>query len=228
MSSSQQPQQQVDDVDIEAAVVEFLAQNPSFFTHHPDLLATLQIPHQSGRAVSLLEYQVRVLRDRNQALQSRLNELLNVARDNDRLAERMHRLTLELMKASSLESVIFCLQDELQTSFECDAVVLKLLGRGDSSQNWVELTAAQRKIFAQPLQEPRPICGRLPRAQLELLFGDTATAINSAALVPLHDTSLIGFLAMGSYRPDRFHPGMGTIFLRQLGASAACALQRYL
>jgi uncharacterized protein YigA (DUF484 family) len=227
MTSSQQPQH-ADDETIEASVVDYLSRNLRFFEQHPDLLAQLRIPHASGSAVSLLEHQVRVLRERNQNLQDRLDELLEVARDNDRLAERMHRLTLELMDATSVDGILFCLKDELRGSFDCDAVTVRLLGRGDPAQGWVELSMAERKLFSQVLKEPRPMCGRLPRDQLQFLFGDTATAIGSAALVPLADNGLIGLLAMGSYRTDRFHPGMGTVFLRQLGAGAGRALRRYL
>lgn len=227
MTSSQQPQL-ADDESIELSVIEFLSQNPQFFERQPDLLAELQIPHASGSAISLLEHQVRVLRERNQGLQHRLDELLEVARDNDRLAERMHRLTLELMDAKSLEAVLFCLKDELLSNFDCDAVVVKLLGQGDATQGWVELNLAERKAFSQVLKEPKPVCGRLPREQLEFLFGDTAAAIGSAALVPLADPELVGLLAMGSFRTDRFHPGMGTVFLRQLGASAGRAVRRNL
>lgn len=226
MTSSQQPQHADDD--IEVIVIDYLLQNSLFFEQHPDLLAELRIPHPSGAAVSLLEHQVRVLRERNRNLQSRLDELLDVARDNDRLAERMHRLTLELMGAKSLDGVLFCLKDELRSNFDCDAVEIRLLGEGEPSQGWVELSPGEQKMFSRILKEPRPICGRLPRDQLQFLFGDTAMAIGSAALVPLADTRLIGFLALGSYRTDRFHPGMGTVFLRQLGAGAGRALNRYL
>ncbi|HEX5514481.1 MAG TPA: DUF484 family protein, partial [Gammaproteobacteria bacterium] len=73
------------------------------------------------------------------------------------------------------------------------------------------------------------VCGRLLREQLQFLFSDSAVAIGSAALVPLVDNNkVVGLLAVGSYRPDHFHPGMGTVFLRQLGAIAGRALRRHL
>src|SRR5690625_1641249 len=142
MTSSQQ-QQLVDDENIEASVIEYLSRNPHFFAEQPELLAQMQIPHASGTAISLLEHQVRVLRLRNHALQNRLDELLEVARDNDRLAERMHRLTLELMDADNLDGVLFGLQDELRSNFDCDAVTIKLFGKGESGQGWVELSLAE-------------------------------------------------------------------------------------
>lgn|SRR5690606_4973717 len=227
MTSTQQPQFDADGID-EAGVIEYLLQNPDFLERHPQLLAELRIPHPCGPAVSLLEHQARVLRERNRTLQARLDELLAVARDNDRLADRIHRLTLELMDAQNLEAAVFCLKDELRSNFQCDAVTVKLLGEGDAAVDWVRPNAAELRAFPGLLNDPRPLCGRLHREQLEFLFGDSATAIGSAALVPLADGQVVGLLAVGSYQPDRFHPGMGTVFLRQLGATAGRALRRHL
>lgn len=227
MTSKQQPQAERDDA-VETSVREYLVQQPDFFERHPDLLAELRVPHPCGGAVSLLEHQARVLRERNLTLQSRLDELLSVARDNDRLADRVHRLTLELMDTQSLEGVVFCLKDELRNNFQCDAVAVKLFGEGEPAEDWVRPNAAELRPFAAALRDKRPTCGRLAREQLNYLFGDTATAIGSAALVPMTDGEVLGLLAVASYRPDRFHPGMGTVFLRQLGATAGRVIRRHM
>jgi len=49
----------------EEQVAAFLSANPDFFLDHQELLANLTLPHQSGEAVSLLERQVSVLRERS-------------------------------------------------------------------------------------------------------------------------------------------------------------------
>lgn len=224
MSSKQQPQVEV----VEAGITEYLLQNPEFLERHPELLAELQIPHPCGAAVSLLEHQIRILRDRGRTLRARLDQLLEVARENDRLADRVHRLTLELMDAQTVDSVVFCLKDELRSNFQCDAVAVRLFGEGEPAQDWVRPNAPELRTFSGLLQDPRPVCGRLAREQLAFLFGDSATAIGSAALVPLADGQVLGLLAIGSYRADRFHPGIGTVFLRQLGATAGRAVRRCL
>jgi uncharacterized protein YigA (DUF484 family) len=48
--------------------------------------------------------------------------------------------------------------------------------------------------------------------------------VQSSALLPLPGTGLI---AIGSREPNRFYPGMGTLFLRMMGEALATALQRY-
>ena len=54
---------------------DFLVENPDYFQRHPDLLSLLQVPHASGAAVSLVERQVSVLRERNVDLRHRLRDL---------------------------------------------------------------------------------------------------------------------------------------------------------
>lgn len=227
MTTQQQPN--VKEEAVEAGVAEFLSQNPDFFERHPELLLSLKVPHPCGPAVSLLEHQARLLRERLKGVQRRLDDLLAVARDNDRLAERLHQLTLELMEAGSLEAVLFSLKDELRNNFQTDAVAVRLFGEGDDHAEWIRPNHPElQRLFSNVLRDPRPVCGRLTREQLEFLFGDTATAIGSTALIPLIDGRLLGLLAIGSYQPDRFHSGMGTVFLRQLGATLGRATRRYL
>ena len=45
-------------------VASYLKANPEFFIKQEDLLADLSLPHKSGKAISLLERQVTILRDR--------------------------------------------------------------------------------------------------------------------------------------------------------------------
>ena len=72
--------------------------NPDFFERHATLLTKLKLPHSRGAAaVSLVERQVLALRDKNQALETRLRELIEVARGNDVLAAKIHRLACRLI-----------------------------------------------------------------------------------------------------------------------------------
>ena len=87
------------EADPEPGVVTYLRNHPEFFVHHPELTQSLRIPHSCEPAVSLLEYQNRLLRGRCQRLHDKLLDLVAIARDNDRLAERVQRLALNLLDA---------------------------------------------------------------------------------------------------------------------------------
>ena len=107
-------------------VADYLAEHPDFLHDHPDLLAELLIPHATGSAVSLIERQVQVLRDKHATAQRQLHQLVEVARDNDRLAERMHQLALALLDCMTLADVIGAVDAKLSGAFEADRVALLL------------------------------------------------------------------------------------------------------
>ena len=220
MTTSQQPQSEALPLE-EKTVAEYLRSNPEFFQNNPSLLASLEIPHSCGPAISLVEHQIKVLRDQNAQLKRKLMDLVHVARDNNRLNERLHQLTLGLINANSLENLLDTLRDNLEGEFSADTVTLRLAGVSDARARecGVETYAADAALvhFESFLKSCQPQCGRFKKAQLTYLFGDQAEAIESAALIPLGRDSAQGLLAIGSQEPSRFHPGMGTLFLTHLG-----------
>ena len=82
------PQQTDQELDAQQ-VADYLRRHPAFFAEYDELLPELIIPHQPGQAVSLVERQVKLLRERNIDVRHRLNQLMDVARENDRLFEAL-------------------------------------------------------------------------------------------------------------------------------------------
>lgn len=203
-------------------IAAYLDKHPEFFEEHPDLLAGLRLSHTSGKAVSLIERQVQVLREQNETLKSRLMELVNVARDNDRLSSRMHQMTVDLLQAGSLVELLDTLEDHLRNEFKADAIAVRLTGLGKTLQHetGVEallIDAGTKALFPASLCDGKPQCGRLKQEQLDFLFGSQAQDIESAAVIPLGDHGRDGLLAIGSREVNRFNPCMGTLFLSHLG-----------
>ena len=221
MTTPQQEPSQTLPLD-EKTVADYLRDNTEFFHTNTSLLATLQIPHACGNAVSLVEHQVNVLRDQNSQLKRKLMDLVQVARDNNRLNERMHQLTLGLISAKSLETLLDTLRENLLCEFKADTVVMRLAGIPESETRGygVDTFDTEDQALAQFesfLKNSRPQCGRFKPEQLQYLFGDQAQAIESVALIPLGQKCGHGLLAIGSQDASRFHPGMGTLFLTHLG-----------
>lgn len=203
--------------DIDASLVaDFLRNNPDFFVQQEDLLAELKLPHNAGAAVSLVERQVSALRQRANDAQEQLHELIDIARDNDSLNTRLHRMTLELFDAASLDDVIDTLQNHLRDQFKADAVEVKLFSSADLKKE-VSKGSPSPALFNQLMKDGRPKCGPLESAQLEYLFGNLTHDAGSVALVPLHGINISGILAIGNSDPQHFHCGQGTDFLRRLG-----------
>ena len=92
--STQRKEEFVEEELSEQSIHDFLAAHPDFFERHSTLLSSLNLPHASGGAVSLVERQVSVLRQKELRLERQLRELIQVARKNDVLSSKIHELTL--------------------------------------------------------------------------------------------------------------------------------------
>lgn len=212
-------------------VARYLADNPEFFVDHPALLAELQLPHDSGTAVSLVERQVSVLRDRNMDMRHRLSQLLDNARDNDRLFDKTKQLILALLEARDLGDII----DALHYSFdkEFNIQYTRTLLFGDTSKiegseaRIVSIHEARENIGAL-LKTNRAICGHLDDSYKQYIFGDAAAEIGSAATVPLVHGNTFGLLAIGNRDPKYYRSSMGTLFLAYIGEVLNRMIPRYL
>jgi uncharacterized protein YigA (DUF484 family) len=209
----------------EKQIADYLVAHPEFFERHLDALRDLKIPHPtSGQAISLLERQVISLRDQAKRYRGQFEDLIQVARENDRLSRQLHELTLALIEARSLDEVLNTLQDELRTQFQADAVELRLFSAADLDRA-VNEGEPGPALFRDFMTQGRPKCGILKQEQLAYLFGSQAAETGSVALVPITGERTVGILAIGSRDADRFHPGKGTDFLRRLGEVVSRTLQ---
>ena len=84
---------------------DFLRDNPTFLYDNPDILENLYLPHSTGSAISLVERQVSLLRERNSELRSRLNILNSKAEENELLLAKTQSLILKLLDANSLSKL---------------------------------------------------------------------------------------------------------------------------
>jgi len=219
----------------EEIVHDYLEQHEDFFERNGDLLSLLRLPHVAGGTVSLVERQVSVLRQKDMKLELKLKELLNVARANDSLADKLHTLTLALFSAPDLAAVLKSVESALRRGFDADQAILVLFGDPELFKDIkigrffrpVERDDDALKAFDTFLQSDNPRCGQVRDSQRDFLFGEGTDEIGSVALVPLGDKPQVGFLAIGSADSERFHPGMSIDFLSRLGDLIAGALKRF-
>ena len=200
---------------IEDIVSKYLQQNPGFFEQEPALLKNLELSHASGPAVSLIEKQVQYLRSENESLEQRLNQLMQVASDNEKLMSRLHGLTLELMSMGDLPSFFDRLSEALLDEFNADILNITLFDRKVEAGPKTPMFRIRRddpemEQFQDHLEKGISVCGRLNRNKRNYLFGPRAQWVQSMVWVPMGDE---GMLAIGSSDPARFYPGMGTLFL---------------
>jgi len=219
----------------EDVVHDFLAENPDFFERHVDLLGTLRLPHGSSGAVSLVERQVSVLRQKDLKHERKLRDLISVARANDALATRIHYLTLRLFEATDLAQTLTTLEESLRANFDADQSILVFFGDPEAFNSIdvgrfflaIARDDESLKPFETFLAGNGPRCGQIRDVQRDFLFGKETDEIGSVALVPLGSQAEFGFIAIGSADADRFHPGMSIDFLSRLGELITGALQRF-
>ncbi|MCY1274057.1 hypothetical protein D9M68_214520 [compost metagenome] len=209
-------------------VAEYLRQHPEFFVDHDELIPEMRIPHESGDAVSLVERQVRLLRERNIEMRHRLAQLMDVARDNDRLFDKTRRLVLDLLDATSLEDVVGTVEDSLRHEFQIPHVGFILFSDSSLPVGRSVSSGEAHQAIGGLLSGGKTICGALRPHELAFLFGEEEREkVGSAAVVPLNFQGLHGVLAIGSPDPQHYKSSLGTLFLGYIAEVLSRVLPRF-
>ncbi len=211
-------------------VAHYLKKNTDFFSRHHDLLAELELPHNSGTAVSLVEKQVSILRDRNIDMRQRLSSLLENARENDILFDKTKRLVLALLECNSLSSVIEALYHSFDKEFGIHYTRIVLFGSNgvDAGPARIESINTAKTSIGRHLKAIKAVSGGIDIKEIEYLFDDDAPNIGSSALTVLSHGNLIGVLAIGNQDPTYYRSSMGTLFLAYIGEVLNRVLPKFL
>jgi uncharacterized protein YigA (DUF484 family) len=213
----------------EAKVIDYLQKNPEILESYPEVFTALSIPHHGGDVASLVERQLKIVRAENTALKKNLAELVSIARENEELNQRFHRLATELICTDQLHDVLAMVQDQVQTFFYTDYVLFKFLPEISDKKkrldaHYLDKNSGIVETIRPWLEQRKPVCGPLDDDISRELFGVDIN-VESCALVPLYHTSELGLLCLGSVSKERFNRDMGTIFLEQLGELVSTRIQ---
>lgn len=199
-------------------VADYLRANPDFFVDQDELLRSLTLPHDSGRAISLVERQVHLFREQRDTLRRELVELVSIARHNDRLFEKSKRLLMQVVEARNLNDMASAIDDSIRGDFGLDAASVILFTDAElplASQGALHVVppAQAKERLGSLLDGERAVCGQFRESERNFLFPDREEAIASVALVPLRHDELLGVFAVGSCEPGYFDQSMGSLFL---------------
>lgn len=207
-------------------ITNYLKQNPRFFIEQPEVLDFLDLADDSPQGtISLAQRQVQRLQGKNEQLHEQLHALIDNARQNTQLQQRVHLLCLRLMDCESLQQLLPILMSELKQEFNADEVSLRLF-YGQHELVLPELKENVRQIhiddkclkdFDKVLDKHEPVCGRMSNAQKHVLFEEKQDEVASVACLPIGHDPCAGLLAIASYDQDRFHSNMATDYLAFLG-----------
>ena len=237
-------------------IVAYLARNPEFFLTHQDILPRLRIPHNCGKAISLIEKQVSVLRGRCAHLENSLHDLIAVARQNECLHQNLHELIKEIITAPSLEHIVALTQSSLRENFNAEEVHMMLIAEAPklntskkSTKNSSKTSKPVRsrhpaptqikgarvvrysdrriKCFADVFAARQTVCGMPAVDQLNAMIGKDHSQVASAALIPLHHERKLGMLMLVSRDESRFGMNKGVMFLNQMAELLSRRIHSY-
>lgn len=199
-------------------VREYLKNHDDFLQRNPDMLDYLHVSHASGSAISLVEKQVSVLRERNMDMRQRLKALTANARDNDMLYEQTRALVMKLLEADSTATLYSIFKASMATDFRVEYASMILYGGQSSEEGWrVESQETVNTEIGSLFRGHKAVCGTLRKEELKFLFPECAgSGVGSAALMPLSHTEQIGLIAVGSADANHYNSKVGTLFLSHI------------
>ncbi len=208
-------------------IEDFLKLNPEFFVGHAELLADITVPHPfSGQAISLGERQVLALRDKSRGLEIKLREFIQFAEENDAIGDKLHKLSLALMRARTLEAVLQSFYLDLSESFAVPHTIVRIWVDGAPDMPEFAKVSEDIQVLVEGLGQPQ--CGPEVPEEVRAWFGEAGAHQKSFALAPLRDGHLTGLMVLASEDAKRFYPEMGTLYLSWLAELAGAACARYL
>jgi len=213
----------------DAKVKQYLLDNPCFLADNPELLSHLELDYGEENAFSLVERQVKILREKNSQLQGQQIEMLQMAHANEELLKLCNQFMLELVTCSDLPTLASQITNRLKKLFDLDGAAVILVGKYPN--------ASPAQIFEKPQQlkdllncqfpDNQPLCGRLGQSFKVALFGELSQDFQSCALIPLGKDCEKGLLALASNDLSRFSPEMGTLFVELIAKFISVLVTRF-
>ena len=213
----------------EIDIANYLANTPGFFERHAELLGSIQLssPH-AGRAVSLQERQMDLLRERLKGFEQKIMEMIRHGQENAAIADRLHRYTRALLLTTEATALPDVLVRELMHQFMIPQAGIRVWGAAPehAALPFARHVSDDARSFASSLS--LPYCGANAGFEAANWLEDAST-VASLALIPLRhgsSTDAFGLLVLGSPDPTRFSADMGTEFLMRIGEISSAGLSR--
>ncbi|GGC88357.1 DUF484 family protein [Undibacterium terreum] len=208
-------------------IADYLTQHPHFFEEHAELLSTVKLTSPVlGRAISLQERQMEIVREKYKLLELRMSDLVRVAQENDGITTKFQTWTRSLLLARNDVDLPYILTQGLQQFFDLPHATLRLWDTAeDYSHTWFSQSVTEDvRLFAKGLGSP--FCGK--NMDFEAAgWIESDEPIQSLAMLPLRlapGASTFGLLVLGSPDPARYTKEMATDFLVKIADTASAAL----
>lgn len=216
------------------AVIAYLHRHPEFLDEHPEALRALRPPSREiGEGV--VDFQ-RFLFDRQRQevaqLKAEYRNLLTVCRGNLASQTRVHKAALAILAAPSFGQLLQIVTTDLAVVLDVDVVTLAVEnGAGITPRFPVQgIHLLKAGTVEELLGEERAVLYEADVTGDPTLFGGAAGLVRSQALLRVRfgREAPTGLLCIGTRKPGRFHPGLGTELLGFLGRIVGIAVGLWL
>lgn len=202
-------------------VYQYLLEHPAFFQHHPELLNRLRLPHAQRGAISLVERQLEMQRERIRGMEEDITRLMGIARQNEHIFFALNQLHLDLAAARQRTDITIALSAFANKMPQVHACTLLDFNHEAMGKHFSGL----QLVLQHRLQQRQHYFGRLNKDEMATLF---PPSIHSVALLQISQADKpLALLAFGSELDDHFQPSMDTLFLDHIAKLLAVVLPRY-
>ena len=184
----------------------YLLENMDFFLSRESLVSELSFKHDAQGATSLLEMQVRKLRDEQSRLMDMLSGFVSTGKENEELFFKSKNLTLSVIAAKDFDEVKKTVELFFEQNFEIDSCILEILtdSQLQELENKTNLDMNKDAIHMGPLSKEK----------MDAFF--SSESVKSAVISVMKLKSGFGLLKIGSNEPTKYLGDGDTTFIEYI------------
>ena len=184
----------------------YLLENTDFFLSRESLVSELSFKHDADGATSLLEMQVRKLRDEQSRLMDMLSGFVSTGKENEELFFKSKNLTLSLITSKNFDEVKKTVESFFEKNFEIDLCILEAL----SDPELQELESKTGLGMSKDVIHMGP----LSKEKMDAFF--SSDSVKSAVISVMKLKKGFALLKMGSNEPTKYLGDGDTTFIEYI------------
>ena len=210
----------------EKEVEQFLLLNPDFLSKNSHILNTLEIVHETGGAVSLIQKQVELLRENYNSTSNNLLGLIEIAKNNESIFLRTKDLILDLILCKNSIDIISLTERRFEGKFQADKCKL-LFFRENLNLPKGRIIAPKEAhgVFGKKYNAVDIYCGSINKKESDYIF-KKKSGIVECILVPIKSPDCPGLLALGSKKEGVYSNDYDSMFLEFVAQVLANLIER--
>ena len=184
----------------------FLLDNLDFFESRESLVGELKFKHSSASAASILERQVKRLREEHKNLMDLLSSFMKTASTNEDLFNKSKDLTLEILDSVTKQEIINVVESSFSNDFKVDKCSFEFYKNNEIQEieNITGLSFHKGAIH----------CGSFSSEKMNVLFKDESIQSMVVAVVVIKNE--IGLLKIGSFDRAKYLGDEDTTFIQYI------------